>query len=72
MKKYFRKMTLNFVKKLLVKTLNKESVKESIITSLNEKIDFPKLTERQEKKIIKSVYEALLAIVEEYADPKDK
>ena len=51
-----------FLKKLY-KQIQSEKFKNFLIKKVNEKVDIPKLTEEQEKKLITAVYDAIVAII---------
>ena len=58
--------TMKFLKKLAAKVVLRiiTKQKEKIISLLNAKIDLPKLDEAQEKKILESVYNAMIETIE--------
>ena len=50
-----------FIKKWILKQI--ETKRESIITSINEKVDFPKMDEAQEEKLFNDVYNIIVYVI---------
>ncbi len=64
MKKFFMRMGLRILKKVL----KKKKYRNMFIVYINQKVDIPKLSEAEEKKLFDSLYEnlidALIAMVD--------
>jgi len=53
------KMFKPLIKKVLRKELEKQDNQDLVVGIINEKLDIPKLTEAEEKKLLDQVYDAV-------------
>ncbi len=51
------------IKKWVIKELEKDELKTLAISTLNEKLDLPKLSEAEEKKLLDAIYDASVEAV---------
>lgn len=59
MKNWTLKLLKPFIKRYITKKLADEDMQNTAIGIINEKIDIPKLTEKQEEKLLNQIYDAL-------------
>jgi len=57
MKKFLVKLTKKFMISMVKKRMEDDDIKNSIVDSINEKLDIPKLTEKEEEKLLRQIYE---------------
>lgn len=56
--KWLLKIFRGPIKKILIRELEKQSTKELVITTINTKLDIPKLDEIEEAKLFTEIYNA--------------
>lgn len=60
MRKLFAKMAKPFIIKVVIKKLEEDTeLRKRIIDGINEKVDIPKIDEKQEEKFLNSIFEAV-------------
>ncbi len=64
MKKFFAKIGLGMLRKILVARAGDPKFRKQIVALINNKIDMPNLNEDQERRIIDNLYGALEVLVE--------
>jgi len=60
---FFKMLAFKFGKNYLLQQLHKVEFKRKIVDTVNDKVDIPKLTEKQEVELFNAVYDALIAYV---------
>ena len=59
----FKKLGLKLVKSFLLKKIQDDEFREKLATVINKKVDVPKLTEKQEQKLIKALIDAVCVYI---------